>query len=50
MSGSVVSRERENFSGINMFYYYRILEVSVRDEIITLENEYNRMLDLCEPR
>lgn len=41
MSGSVVSRERENFSGINMFYYYRILEVSVRDEIITLENEYN---------
>ncbi len=41
MSGNIVSRERENSVDINHLYFYRILEESIRDEIITLENEYN---------
>jgi hypothetical protein len=46
LSGNVVSREKENSTGINYVYFYRILEVSIRDEIISLENEYNETANI----
>lgn len=41
LTNTIVSRETEREMNANYSHYYRILEEHIRDEIITLERDYN---------
>jgi hypothetical protein len=44
LTNTVVSRETEREISANYLHYYRILEENIRDEIITLERDYNEQI------